>query len=147
MVDELDVQILSELVRDSRQSYRKIAEKLKVATGTIQNRILKMELEKVIKSYSANIDTQKVGYNISALIALCIDRAQLKQVEEKFVKHPNVLEMFKITGEYDAMIRVSFKSMSELNEFITKKLKEQGINKTVTFIILDTMKESLNLLR
>lgn len=142
MVDELDEFILRELRKDARQSYRKIAEKLKVATGTIQNRIQKMEREKVIKKYHVDIDYAALGYKVSAIIALCLNRASLKEVEEILEKNPNVFGIYDVTGEYDVFISVSFKSMEDMNEFITKELKDPRITKSVTFVILKTKKES-----
>lgn len=141
MMDELDELILKELRKDARQSYRKIAGNLKVATGTIQNRIQKMEKDKLIKGYRVDIDYQKLGYNISAIIAICIDRFKIKEVEEKLKKNPHIFGVYTVTGEYDLFLSVSFKTMTQLNEFITDELKDSAIIKSVTFMILGTEKE------
>ena len=141
-VDELDELILKELRKDARQSYRKIAEKLKVATGTVQNRIQKMEREKIINRYHADIDYEKLGYKISAIIAICVNRSNLREVEDMLEKNPNVFGLFDVTGEYDIFLSISFKGMEELNSFITKELKNPYITKSVTFIILKTKKEA-----
>ncbi len=45
MVDELDLRILSLLQQNARLSYREIARELKVAVGTVYNRIKRMEEE------------------------------------------------------------------------------------------------------
>ncbi|MEM0372470.1 MAG: Lrp/AsnC family transcriptional regulator [archaeon] len=142
MIDELDELILKELRKDCRMSYRKIAEKLKVATGTVQNRIQKMEREKVINGYHADLDYSKLGYNISAIVAMCLSRDELKEIEEKLGKNPNVFGIFEVTGEFDIFISVRFKKMEELNKFIREELKHPGITKTVTFVVLNTKKEA-----
>jgi len=146
MVDELDLQILRILRKDARLSYRKIAEELKVATGTIQNRIQKMEKEKVITDYHVGVDYTKLGYNISAIIGVCIDRKDSEKIEKKLIKHLNVFAVYSVTGEYDLFIGTRFKTMNELNDFIKKELSSHSILKTNTFIILDVSKETYSFL-
>lgn len=141
-MDELDELILKELRKDCRSSYRKIAEKLKVATGTVQNRIQKMERDKVIDGYHAVLDYSKLGYNISAIIALCINRTAINDIEKNFQNNPNVFGLYEVTGEYDLFISVRFRKMEELNRFVRDELKHPDIVKTVTFIILNTKKEA-----
>ena len=141
-VDDLDLQILKELRLDCRQSYRKIAGKLKVATGTVQNRINKMEKDGIIGKYHVDISYGKLGYGISAIIGICVDRQNLDDIQKVFKKNPNVFGMYDVTGEYDIFISVRFKDMNELNEFIKKDLCNQYISKTVTFLVLRTLKEA-----
>ncbi len=147
MVDELDLQILSILRRDARLSYRKIAEELGVATGTVQNRIQKMEQEKVITDYHAGIDLSKLGYNIAAIIGICIDRKEASKIEKKLVKHSNVFAVYSVTGEYDLFVATRFKTMEDLNNFIRKELSNESILKTNTFIILNISKETYTFLK
>lgn len=141
-VDDLDLKILKELKKDARQSYRKIASKLSVATGTIQNRIQKLENEGVIRNYHVCINYSKLGYNIAAIIAICIKRADLSKILSKLTAHPNVFGAFSVAGEYDFFISTRFKSMDKLNEFIVKELSDEVIEKSVTFLVLKTHKET-----
>ncbi len=141
-IDELDLQILKELKKDARLSYRKIAEKLKVATGTIQARITRLENVGIIQAYHATIDYTKLGYSVTAMIAATVKRKNIDNFLLKLSKHPNVFGVFSVTGEYDMFISVKFKDMEELNKFIISELSEEFIDKTVTFLVLRTHKEA-----
>ena len=145
-IDELDLKILKELRKDARLSYRKIAEKLKVATGTVQHRVQKLEENKVITDYHAGIDASKLGYVIAAIVGLSINRNESKGLEKRLRDHLNVFAVYSVTGDYDLFIGAKFKSMNELNEFIRKDLSDKAINKTNTFIILDVSKETYTFL-
>ncbi len=146
-LDKLDKLILKELTKDARQSYRKIAEKLKISVGTAQNRIIKLEQKGIIKKYKATLDYEKLGYKVAAIIALCVDRKKLNEVEKKLSKIPNVFGLYEVTGEFDVFASVRFKDMRELDNFIREELSDEAITKTVTFLILRTIKEGHTFLR
>ena len=141
-IDKLDLEILRELKADARQSYRKIARKLKVATGTIQNRIQRMESEGIIEDYHACIDYSKLGFSIAAVIASCVKRKDLPKIIEKIVANPNIFGVFSVTGEYDIFMSARFKDMDGLNEFVVEELSHPSVERTVTFLVLKTHKES-----
>jgi len=146
MVDKLDLKILTILRKDARVSYRKIAEKLGVATGTIQNRIQKMEKEGIITDYHVGINLNKLGYNIAAIIGICIDRKEANKIEKKLINNKNVFAVYSVTGEYDLLVATRFKTMNELDNFIRKELSNESILKTNTFIILNISKETFSFL-
>jgi DNA-binding Lrp family transcriptional regulator len=141
-IDDLDLQILKELKRDARLSYRKMADKLKVATGTVQARINRLENIGIIKDYHASIDYNKLGYYVTAVIACTVKRKSMDEFVKEIGKHPNVFGVFSVTGEYDMFISVKFKDMDDLNKFVIGELAEEFIDKSVTFLVLKTHKEA-----
>jgi Lrp/AsnC family transcriptional regulator for asnA, asnC and gidA len=148
-MDELDIKILKLLRNDGRLSYREMAKTLGVATGTIQNRIQKLEKEGVILGYHAQLDYSKLGYTITALIAMVIRREDpegVKEAEQMLTNHPNVFGLYTLTGEFDLLISTKFRTMTELDDFIKKELSSTAIKKTVTFLALKTIKEKHTLL-
>ena len=145
-IDELDFKILKLLRNDARLSYRKIAEQLKVATGTVQHRVQKLEEEGVITDYHAGIDLSKLGYAIGAIIGLSINRGETDKLEKKLKENNNVYAVYSVTGDYDLFIGVRMKSMNELNNFVRNELSDPAISKTNTFIILDVSKETYTFL-
>ena len=81
-VDELDLKIIKTLQEDARASYRKVAEKLDIATGTVQNRVHRLEDIGIIQGYHCHLNYAKLGFNITALIGISIkkeDTARLKR--------------------------------------------------------------------
>ena len=146
MVDDLDLQILHVLRQDARLSFRKIAKRINVATGTIKNRIGKLEKEGIIRKYSASIDYTKLGYAIAATIGISVNREYLETVEKNLAKNKNVFGIYEVTGEYDLFVGVRFKSMDELSAFIKRELAHKSIEKSTTYLILKTEKEAHTLL-
>ncbi|GBL42496.1 HTH-type transcriptional regulator Ptr2 [Nitrosarchaeum sp.] len=69
-LDKTDERILKNLMVDARLSARQLALKLGISTVTVLSRIKKLEKEKIIKGYTALIDHEKLGYNLTAIIEI-----------------------------------------------------------------------------
>ncbi|MGQ9514335.1 MAG: Lrp/AsnC family transcriptional regulator [Thermoproteota archaeon] len=80
-LDATDVKILSNLLHDSRLSNRQIASKVGVSVGTVIAKIKKMEREGVIKGYSAILDHEKLGYDLTVITELTVSKGKLLNVE------------------------------------------------------------------
>ncbi len=140
-LDDLDYKILVELVKDGRASFRKIAEKIGVSVSTIVSRVEALEKNGVIKGYTALIDPLKIGYNLSAVIHVRIRHGKLLEVQRLIASYPNVYGVYDVTGESDSVILARFKSREELSTFIKTLLANEYVERTITYIVLDTIKE------
>jgi len=81
-MDETDIKILHQILSDGRSSYRKIAEQIGVSPPTVLNRIQKLETNHVIKSYSAILDHEKLGYDLTAIIEVTAVKGKITEVEK-----------------------------------------------------------------
>ena len=120
-LDKLDMMILNELLSDSRLSYRKLAEKLNVAVGTVQARIKKMEKEGIIKGYTVVLDHERLGYQLTSITEVIVSKGKLIDTEKEIAKMRNVLAVYDVTGDADIVVVAKFKSREELSKF-TKTL-------------------------
>lgn len=141
-IDELDIEILRELRRDSRKSFREIADKLNVAEGTVYNRVNKLQEKGIIKGFMADIDFAKLGYDLTAVIGLIVEGGALPKTEKKLAKEPNVSAVYDVTGEYDAIIVAKFKDRDSLNDFVKRLLAYPEVKRTYTMLVLNVMKET-----
>jgi Lrp/AsnC family transcriptional regulator for asnA, asnC and gidA len=140
-IDELDVRILKEFQRDARQSYREIAEKLKIAEGTVYNRVNKLKEMGVIRKFIADINYSKLGYDLTALIGIRGKGGHLPEIEEKISKEGSVTTLYDVTGEYDAIAVVKFRDRTELNDLVKKINSLPNVERTNTMLALNTLKE------
>ena len=142
-IDETDKKILNLFNEDGRMSYRKISRKLDISIGTVHNRIEKLMKSGVIKKFAPVIDHSKLGYNFTTIIGVRVKGGVLRNWEDKTSHHKNVLCMYDVTGEFDAIIVARFKDTSELDEFVKNLLKEPDVQRTYTQTVLNILKEDL----
>ncbi len=143
--DETDLDILKLLQKDARLSYRSIAEKLKIAAGTVHNRVKKLDEQGIIKGYSVVLDYEKLGYQLTALTLVRVKGGKLLEVEEKIAQHTPVMAVYDITGEYDIAVISRFSSRNDLDKFIKDVLSIPDIERTNTSIVLNVRKEQWSL--
>ncbi|MGP3667585.1 MAG: Lrp/AsnC family transcriptional regulator [Candidatus Bathyarchaeota archaeon] len=146
MMDEVDVKILKELVKNSRQSFREIAKKLDMAVGTVVNRVRNLEKTGVIKGYSVVVDHEKLGYELTAIIEVTVAKGKLLEVDEKVAKEPTVCAVYDTTGVTDAIVIAKFKTREDLSKFVKNLLSNPYVERTNTHIVLTTVKEDYGIL-
>jgi len=144
-LDVTDVKILKALVAEARLSSRQIARKTNVSVGTALSRIRRLEREGVVKGYSAVIDHQKLGYELTVIIEITVSKGKLLVVEKEIAKSTNVCGVYDVTGLTDAMIIAKFRSREELSNFIKGLLAMPYVERTNTHFVLTTIKEDLRI--
>lgn len=140
-LDETDVKILRILLSDARLSSRQIAKHTGVSIGTVLSRVRQMEKEGVIRGYSALIDHEKMGFELTAIIEITVSKGKLLEVEVEIAKARNVCGVYDVTGLTDAMIIAKFKTREELSSFVKRLLAMPNVERTNTHLVLTTIKE------
>ena len=144
-IDDLDLEILKILSIDSRKNKSAIAEELNRSPNTIIKHIINLEKNGVIKNYGAQIDYEKLGYNIIALIELTISKGKMLEIEQDLRKNPDIFAIYDITGEYDALILARFKNRGDLSKMIKKIHTSPYVERTNTHFVLNVIKEHSSL--
>lgn len=143
-IDDVDRKMIKIFHEDGRKSYRSIAKQLDISIGTVHNRIEKLIKYGVIERFSPVINHEKLGYSLTTIIGVKVKGGVLKNWEDRTAYHKNVLCMYDVTGEFDAILITRFKDTKELDEFIKSLLKEPDVQRTYTQTVLNIVKEDLN---
>jgi len=143
-IDKIDEKILKNLMVDARISARQLALKLGMSTVTILSRIKKLEKAKIIKGYTALIDHEKIGYDLTAIIEVVANK-NIVDIEEKLSKIENVCGVYDITGNTDTVIIAKFKERNELSNFVKSLSSMANVENTITHVVLNTTKEDFRL--
>ncbi len=144
-VEKLDLDILKILSRDGRSSHRSMAKDLVKSHLTIKNHVDDLEKNGIIKGYSANIDLEKLGYDIIAIIELTISKGKMMEVEREIAQKPNIFGVYDVTGKYDAIIIARFRARSELSQMVKIINKSEYVIRTNTHLVLNVIKERATL--
>jgi Lrp/AsnC family transcriptional regulator for asnA, asnC and gidA len=145
-MEDIDLKIIRALEEDSRVSLHKLASKIGSTISIVQRRIKNLELSGLIEGYSPLIDTTKLGYDVTAIIMLQIESGHFSEVENEIAKDGDVLWVYEITGDFDAIAFTKFKDNSGLNVFLKNLLAIRFIKRTVTMIASNIVKESCGII-
>lgn len=145
-LDETDVEILKALTLDARLSSRQIAKQCGVSIGTVLSRIKRMENEEIIRGYSALLDQEKLGYELTVVSEITVSKGRLLEVENEIARLPNVCCVYDVTGLIDAMIVAKFHNREELGKFTKRLLAIPYVERTNTHVVLTSIKEDFRLI-
>jgi len=141
MIDELDRKIIRVLNQNARKSFREVAKEVGTSVTAVINKVKKLEKANAIKGYIPVIDAEYFGFELFAIIALRISKGKLLETQEKISEDPQVMAVYDITGEWDSLVIGYFKDRDDLNKFIKNLLSLRYIDRTITHIVLNVVKE------
>ena len=141
MLDETDRRIIEVLERDARTSLRKIAGEVGVALGMVSNRVRKMEEKGIITGYRVMLDSDRVGWGLTVVIGLRINKGLLIEIQEKIAKDPRVYGVYDVTGDFDSMVVARARDRRDLDDLSKNLLSMDGVARSVTHLVLNTVKE------
>lgn len=144
-MDSVDRKILNSLQEDCRLSFNKMANKIGISVGTAYNRIKNLEGSGVIKGYTLIVDSEKLGHTLTAVIFLRGEGSHLAEAENEISKGTNVIAVYDVTGEFDAIVIAKFHDRSHLSTFVKNMAADEFVRRTVTNVSLNTIKEDFRL--
>lgn len=143
MLDKTDRKIINILLENSRLSFRKIASRAGISVATVMNRVNRLQKEGVIKRYAAQLNYEKIGYDVEALVEIKIDRTKSNpfDIDPFLSNHPNVHSIYDMSGQIDHVLLMKFQNRRQLNEFLRKLNSLPSVQTTETRFILKNFKE------
>jgi Lrp/AsnC family transcriptional regulator, regulator for asnA, asnC and gidA len=143
-VDDLDLQILSELSEDAAISVPKLSKKIKVNPSVVYSRIKRLVKRKLIERFTIIVNDQELGYQVKALAGLNMDSKQRDNVIEELFKIDGVREIAEVTGRFDILVTMYAKTLDEMHKLISNKIgRIQGVISSESFIEMKTRTKSM----
>lgn len=139
-LDILDMKIIKCLIENARATYRSIAEETGVSEATVKNRIDRLIEQGIIKRFTVVLDYYKLGRAIKAFIGLKVQPAKLQSIVEHIRENSDVHVLYRTSGDVDLLFEVIFERMEDLNNFLERELRLDGILGTVVTIVIGPYK-------
>jgi len=142
-IGEKEINVLKMLVENGRVTYTEIAKKLGMSPAGVMKKVKKLEDAGIVKGYTALIDHSKLGKPYKYMVFLKGEAGKTASIARKLkeVLGSSVLEIHRITGIYDIIIKLIAKEGDELTELLAKIQSVPGVKETNTSLILETIEE------
>lgn len=143
-----DLKILGLLQDNAREKLETIAFETELSVATVQRRIKHLKSKGVITKESALISPEAVGYAMTFLILVELERERLDQVDgfrRKVRAEPQVQQCYYITGEADFALIALAKDMQDFEE-LTNRLffEDTNVKRFRTSVVMNRSKISLH---
>lgn len=139
VLTEKDEELLSILRCNARASVSDIARATGVSRTAIQNRLNKLENNKVIKAYSVVLGSEYTSQLISANVSLKVNPNLRQNICIALRKIHQISQICSISGEYDLLVNIQSSALEKLSEVLNTVCSLEGVERTNSAIILDTI--------
>ena len=134
-VDELDLQILSELSNDASISVPRLSKKIDVNSSVVYSRIKRLVKRKLIQRFTIDVNDAELGYEVKALTGINIDTKQRDNVIEQLFSIDGVREVAEVTGRFDILVTMYSRSLDQMHKMVSEKIgRVEGIQSSESFI-------------
>jgi len=139
-MDDTDRQLIALLRDNARMSVVALAQQLRVARATVQNRIARMEADGTIVGYTVRLKPEAEAHRIRAIMSIEISGHHGDEVRKALRGHPNVMALHTTNGRWDLMADVRADNLEAFDKVLNTIRGIKGIANSETSILLSTQK-------
>jgi len=137
-IDQLDAKLLLLLMDEPRLGVLECSRRLRVARGTVQARMDRLEQRGLLKGFPPDLDLAAMGYGLTAFAVLEIAQGKRGEVARRLSAIDEVCEVHATTGEGDLLVRMVATSNADLQRVIDEVVDVEWVRRTSTSIALST---------
>ncbi|MBW9113608.1 Lrp/AsnC family transcriptional regulator [Rhizobium cauense] len=141
-IDDFDMKILSAMQQDANLSQRDLAEKIGLSQNACWRRLQRLHSIGLIKGAHCDIDLQALGFDLTVFVMIRT-RHHSKEWSEGFRAHveglPEVIDFYRIGGDWDYLIKVITKGMSGYDAFYQKLITNFDLATVTGFFSMEAI--------
>jgi len=142
-LDEIDLQLLTELQDDADRSNVELARIVGLSPAATLHRVRRLKQSGVVRGIVAQLDAEAAGFPLRVFVTLTVGRhddAAHKRLEEAVRAIPQVIRADWVAGENDALLEVVARTISELQRVQLLLSSRGGALRITTLLRLEELK-------
>jgi Lrp/AsnC family transcriptional regulator len=142
-LDRTDREILACLQEDATMPVAEIARRVGLSSTPCWRRIQKLEESKVIRGRVALLDSRKLNVGMTAFVSIRTNQHSLEWLE-KFAaavrEMPEVVELYRMSGEIDYLLRVVVPDIDAYDRFYKKLIAKIQLSDVSSSFAMEQIK-------
>ncbi|MCI5077235.1 Lrp/AsnC family transcriptional regulator [Oricola sp.] len=142
--DHFDWRILEELQKDSAQSQRSLSDKVGLSQNACWRRLKILEASGVIKGRTVILDRTRLGAGL-VVFSMIKTRHHSAEWLKKFRLHvsaiPDVVDFYRIGGEYDYLLKIVTRDMAGYDEVYKRLIEDIELETVTSFFAMEAIEE------
>jgi Lrp/AsnC family transcriptional regulator, leucine-responsive regulatory protein len=119
-LDATDWSILAELQQDGRIPLTELGRRVSLSASATTERVKRLEATGVITGYRADIDLEKVGFLVLAIVRLKYPGSRHEPLHRLLGERHEILECLRTTGDDCYTLKVAATSMGHLEQLVNE---------------------------
>ena len=145
-LDQTDRNILNILQNNGKITNAKLSELVGLSPAPTLERVKKLELSGIIKSYHAELDSEMLGLGVNTFVQVTLKGHNKKNIDAflKVIHNiDEVIECHHITGSGDFILKIIAKDIASYQILMLEKVSDIDIvDNLQSMVILSTFKNS-----
>jgi Lrp/AsnC family transcriptional regulator len=144
-MDEIDRKLLAILQEDVTLSVAQMADKVGLSATPCWKRIQKLEASGVIMRRVALVAPERVGMGLTVFVAVEAGDhtpAWLETFARMVMEQPVVMDVYRMAGEVDYMLRVAVADMAEFDAFYKKLIAAVPMKNVTSRFAMERIKST-----
>jgi Lrp/AsnC family transcriptional regulator len=141
-LDIFDMKILSAMQNDATLSQRDLAEKVGLSQNACWRRLQRLHTLGLIRGAQSTIDLSALGLDLTVFVMIRT-RHHSKEWSDGFRAHvtrlPEVIDFYRIGGEWDYLIKVVTRGMSGYDAFYQKLITDFDLATVTGFFTMEAI--------
>ena len=148
-VDAFDLKILAALQEDGRLTNQELAEVAGLSASQCSRRRTRLEEDKIIQGYHANLAAEALGFNVIALVHITLathSPNNAKRFRDLVRRVDDIQEAYALTGDADYLLKIALRDLKSLSDIVNNVLMpHESVAHVRSSIVLDCLKATRKL--
>lgn len=140
--DQIDRLILRALQRDGSLSQRELAEQVGMSQNACWRRLRVLHESGLIKGHTIRLNAQAVGLGLTVFVMIRTrhhSREWLRTFRKEVSAIANVIDFYRIAGEYDYMLKVVAEDMNDFDRVYQKLIENVELEAVTSHITMEAI--------
>ena len=124
-LDHIDRKILNILQENNQITNIELAERVGLSPPPCLRRVRLLRERGIILQDVSLVDPKKVGKNFIVFLNVSLERQRndmLESFERRITQHPEVMQCYFVSGDYDYFLVIMVSNVEEYNDFVRRVL-------------------------
>ena len=143
-LDQIDYRILEELQRDSAQSQRALSDRVGLSQNACWRRLKALEASGVIRNRTVVLDRTQLGVGLIVFVMVKTRHHSadwLKQFRNHVSSIPDVIDFFRIGGEYDYLLKIATRDMASYDRVYKRLIAGIELETVTSYFAMEAIEE------
>ncbi|MHA7773462.1 Lrp/AsnC family transcriptional regulator [Roseibium sp. M-1] len=146
--DQIDRALLRALQRDARLSQRDLAEKVGLSQNACWRRLKALYDSGLIEGHTIRLDPANLGLNLTVFVMIRTrhhSKDWLERFRGEVVAIPNVIDFYRIAGDYDYMLKVVAEDMNAFDRVYQRLIEKVDLDTVTSYMTMEAIADARDL--
>ncbi|WP_305985299.1 Lrp/AsnC family transcriptional regulator [Roseibium sp. MMSF_3544] len=147
-LDQIDRSLLRALQRDARLSQRELADIVGLSQNACWRRLKALYESGLIEGHTIRLDPVRLGLNLTVFVMIRTrhhSKDWLETFRSEVSAIPNVIDFYRIAGDYDYMLKVVAEDMNAFDRVYQRLIEKVDLDTVTSYMTMEAIADARDL--